>query len=84
VQCLLIFLVLLCVFTSVAYLVFGGTKSALLVYVAVMPSSHNISASLCCCNVDRFILEVAILRYDCELALNIVVKKLFMVNTCKP
>jgi hypothetical protein len=46
--------------------------------------SHNIVASLCCCNVDRFILAIAILRYKYKLALNTIVIKLFVVGTCKP
>jgi hypothetical protein len=83
-QCLSVFLVLFCVFTSATYLVLCGTKNALLVSAIVMPFSHNIATFLCCCNVDHFILAVAILKYDYKLVLNTVIKKLFMVGTCKP
>ncbi len=61
-----------------------GTKSALFAFIVVMPSSHNIATSLCCCGVNLFILVVVILRYDYKPALNMVVKKLFVVGTCKP
>jgi hypothetical protein len=37
--------------------------------------SHKIVTSLCCCNVDRVIPIMAILRYDCKVALNTIVKK---------
>jgi hypothetical protein len=84
VQYFSIFPILLCVFVGVAYLVFCGTKSALLAYTIVMPSSHNIVASLCCCSVDRFILAIVILRYDYNPPLNTIVKKLSLVSTCKP
>jgi hypothetical protein len=30
--------------------------------IIIMPSSHNIATSLCCCNVDFFIPQVTILR----------------------
>jgi hypothetical protein len=50
----------------------------------VMFFSHNIATYLCCCNVDCFILIVAILTYDCKPALNTVVNKLYVVGTCKP
>ncbi len=83
-QYLSIFHVLLCVFASVACLVFYGTENALLAFAIIMFFSHNITASLCCYNVDHLILVVANLKYDYKLALNIVVKKLFMVGTCKP
>ncbi len=83
-QYLSILLILLCVFASVAWLVLCGIESALLAFEVVMPSSHNIIASLCCYSVDHFILVVAILRYDCNHVLNIVVKKLSMVGICKP
>jgi hypothetical protein len=46
--------------------------------------SHNIVASLWCCSVDCFILTVTIMRYDCKLALKIVIRKLFMVGIYKP
>ncbi len=83
-QCLSIFPVLLCVFANVAYLVFYGTKSALLVSTIVMPFSHNIVISLCCYIVNHFIPVITILRYDCKFALSIIVKKLSVVGTCKP
>jgi hypothetical protein len=75
VQCLSIFPVLLCVFTIVACLVLYGIESALFAFVIVMPFSHNIATSLCCCNVDHFIPIIAIMRCDCKLALNTIVKK---------
>jgi hypothetical protein len=50
----------------------------------VIPSSHNIAASLWCCSVGHFILIVAIPRYDYKPTLNIIVRKLFVVCTCKP
>jgi hypothetical protein len=84
VQCLSIFLALLCVFVGATYLVLCGIDNALLAYVVVIPSSHNIVASLCCCNVDYFILVVAILKYDCKPVVNTIVRKLFMVNISKP
>jgi hypothetical protein len=84
VQCLLVFLVILCVFASTTYLILCGTDSALLDSVVVIPFSHNIAASLCCCNVDPFILVVTILRYDYKLALNTVIRKLSVVGTFKP
>jgi hypothetical protein len=84
VQCLLIFPIILYVFTSAICLVLCGTESALLVYVVVMFFSHNIVASLCCCSVDRFMLAIAILRYDCKLVLNTTIRKLFVVGTYKP
>jgi len=59
-------------------------ENAFLASVVVMPSSHNIVASLCCYNVDHFIPAIAILKYDCILALNIIVKKKYVVGTCKP
>jgi hypothetical protein len=83
-QCLSVFFVLLCVFASDTCLILCGTESALLVFVVIIPFSHNIVASLCHCNVDCFILVVAILKYDYKPALNIVVRKLFVVGTCKP
>ncbi len=79
-----IFLVLLYVFGGATGLIFCGTESAHLTLTIVIPFSDNIVASLCCCNVDYFIHVVAILKYYCKLALNIVVKKLSVVGTCKP
>jgi len=84
VQYFSVFLVLFYVFGGATCLVFCGTESALLTSTIVIPFSDNIVASLCCCNVDYFIHVVAILRYDCKPALNIMVKKLFVVGTCKP
>jgi hypothetical protein len=84
VQCLSVFLVLLYVFVGATCLVLCGTESALLASIVVMPSSHNIVAFLCYCSVDCFILEVTILRYDCKSTLNIIIIKLFVVNTYKP
>jgi len=83
-QYLLIFHIIFCVFINVASLVFCGIESSLLVSEIVMPSSNNIVASLCCYNVDLFITKVTILRYDCKLVLHTIVKKLFVVGTCKP
>jgi hypothetical protein len=84
VQCLSISLILLCVFTITTYLILYGIDNALLVSTIVIISSHNIVASICYCNVDRFIPEVTILSYDYKPILNIVVRKLSMVGTCKP
>jgi hypothetical protein len=50
-------------------------KKTLLAPIVIMSFSHNIAASLCCCSVDHFIPPIVILRYDYELALNIIVKK---------
>jgi len=83
VQCLLIFLVLFCVFTGVGCLGLYGTKRALLVSIVVKPSSHNIFTSLCC-SVDHLIPTVVILRYDYKFVLNTIVRKLYVVSTCKP
>jgi hypothetical protein len=83
VQYLLLFLILFCVFGGVTCLVLCGIENALLVLIVIMPSLGNIDAFLCY-SVDLFILAVAIIRYDYKLALNIVVKKLFVVGTCKP
>ncbi len=52
VQYLLVFLVLLYVFGSGACLIYFGIESTLLAFAVVMPSSHNIATSLCCCNVE--------------------------------
>jgi hypothetical protein len=84
VQCLLVFLILFCVFVSIAYLIHYGIDNAFLTFVVVIPSSHNIIASLCCSNVNHFIPAIAILRYDYKHVLNTIVKKLFVVATCKP
>jgi len=84
VQYLSIFPVLFYVFGGVACLVLCGTEGALLASIVVILSSHNIATSLCYYSVDHFIYVVTILRYGYKLALNIVVKKLSMVNTCKP
>jgi hypothetical protein len=83
VQYLLVFPILLYVFGDTTYLVLCGIENALLASIVVMPSSHNIITSLCCCSVDLFIPRVAILRYDYKPALNIIVKKLYVVGTCK-
>jgi hypothetical protein len=69
---LLVFLVLLNVFGGAAYLVLYGIESALLASTIVIPS-HNIATSLRYCNIDYFILEITILRYDCKLAPNTIV-----------
>jgi len=71
-------------FLGTTYLIFCGIDSAILAYAIVIFSSHNIIASLCCCNVDCFIPVVVILKYDCKLVLNTIVRKLSMVSTCKP
>jgi uncharacterized membrane protein len=84
VQCLLVFLVLLCVFASTICLVLCGTYNAFFTSVVIMPFSHNIATSLCCCNVDYFIPIVTILKYYCKLVLNTIVRKMSMVGTCKP
>ncbi len=63
---------------------FCDVNSALLAFAVAMPSSHKIAASLCCCNVDHFILGVVILKYDYKPALNTIINKLSMVGTCKP
>ncbi len=84
VQCLSIFLTLLSIFVDAANLVLCGTSNALLASIMVIPSSHNIAASLWCCSVGHFILIVAIPRYDYKPTLNIIVRKLFVVCTCKP
>jgi hypothetical protein len=59
-------------------------KRAILASVIIMPSSHDIVASLYCCNVDYFIPPIVILKYDYKPTLNTIIKKLFMVGTCKP
>jgi hypothetical protein len=75
---------LYCVFVSVVYLVLCGIENALLTFAVIMPSSHNIFVSLCCCSVDHFIPMVTILRYDCKHALNTIIKTLSVVGTYKP
>jgi hypothetical protein len=84
VQCLLVFLILLCVFVGITCLIFYGTNNALLAFAVIIFSSHNIATSLCCYSVDGFILAIAILRYDYTPILNTIVRKLSMVHTCKP
>jgi len=76
--------VLLCVSASTAYLIVYGSNNALFASAVVILSSHNIAASLCCCNVECFILVVKILKHDYKLALNTIVKKLSLVSICKP
>jgi hypothetical protein len=83
-QYLSIFLVLFYVFGGAIGLVLYGTKIVLLDLKIVIPFSHNITTSLCCCNVDRFILVVVIMKYDYKLALNTIIIFLFMVSICKP
>jgi hypothetical protein len=61
-------------------LVLYGTNNALLVSAIVIPSSHNITAFLCYCNVDRFIPTITIMRYDYKHALNTIVGKLSIVG----
>jgi hypothetical protein len=84
VQYLSIFVVLLYVFASATCFVFYGIESALLVFLVIMFFSHNIVTFLCCCNVDCFILEVVILRYDSKPTLKTIGKKLSMVGTYRP
>jgi hypothetical protein len=72
------------IFIGVTYFVLCGIKSALLVSTIVMPSSHNIVVSLCCCSVNCFVFVFTILKYDCKPALNLIVKNLSVVGTCKP
>ncbi len=71
-------------FGGVACFIFCGIESALLAFTVVIPSSHNIVTSLCCCNVDYFIPTITILKCDYKPALNTIVKKLFMVGIYKP
>ncbi len=73
--------IILCFFTTTC-LILCGTESALLASVIVIPFSHNIAAFICC-SVDRFILAIAILRYDCKPTLNTIVRKLFVVGIYK-
>jgi hypothetical protein len=74
VQYLSLFLVLLYVFGGSVCLVFYGIESALLALTTIIPCLHNIVISLCCCNVDRFIPIITILRYDYKPILNTIVK----------
>ncbi len=83
-QYLSVFVILLYVFACVGCLVFCGIESALLIFAVVMLSSHNIITFLCYCNVDCFIPEVVVLRYDYKPTLNTIITKLSMVGTCKP
>jgi len=64
-------------------LVSYGIENAFLASAIIMPFPHNIVTSLCCCNVERFILAIAILKYDYILALNIIGKKMYVVGICK-
>jgi hypothetical protein len=73
-----VFLVILCVFAGATYLVLCGIHGALLASTVIIPSSHNIIVSLCCCNVDHFILAVTILKYDCKPTLNTIVRKMYV------
>jgi len=82
VQYLLVFLALLYVSGGIVCLVLCGTKNPLLALIVIIPSSHNIVASLC--YVNHSIPTTTISRYDYKLALNIVFKKLSMVGTCEP
>ncbi len=66
------------VFAGDVCLIFYGIDNALLAFVVIMSSSHNIVTSLCCCSVDHFIPIVVILKYDCKPTLKDV------VDTCKP
>jgi hypothetical protein len=75
--------IILC-FCWYCLLILCGINNALLAFAIVIPSSHNIVASLCYCNVDRFILVIVIPRYDCKHVLNTIVKRLFVVDICKP
>jgi hypothetical protein len=61
-----------------------GIDNLLLASIVIIPSSHNIVASLCCCSIDHFILAIAILKYDYKPALNTIIRKLSMVGICKP
>ncbi len=71
-------------FSGATYIVLCGIDNALLASAIVIPSSQNIIASLCCWSVDQFIHEVTILKYDCKLVLNTIVKKLSMAGIYKP
>ncbi len=75
--------IILC-FANVVSLVLCGTESALLVYVIIMPSSHNIATFLCCCNIDLLITKVTMMRYDCKHVLHIIVKTLSTVGAYNP
>jgi len=84
VQCLSIFPILLGVFVNIACVILCGTNITFLAFVVIIPSSHNITAFLCYCNVDHFIPVITILMYDYKPALNTLVKKSSVVGTCKP
>jgi hypothetical protein len=84
VQYLSVVPILFYAFGGVACFVFCGTESALLASMVVIPSSHNIVTSLSCSSVDYFIPAITILKCDCKLALNTVIKKLSMVGIYKP
>jgi hypothetical protein len=75
--------IILC-FVGATCLVLYGTESALLASIVVMPFSHNLVASLCCCSVNRFISTEAMLKYYYKPVLNTIVQKISMVGTCKP
>jgi hypothetical protein len=70
------------IFANIACLILCGIDSAHLAFAVVIPSSHNIAASLCC-NVDHFIPEVTILRYNYKLTLNTIIRKQFVVGIYK-
>ncbi len=72
------------VFGGATCFVFCGIDSAFLALAIAIPSSHNITASSCSWSVNCFIPVVAILKYDCKLILNTIVRKLSMVGTCRP
>jgi len=61
--------------SSLYYSMFYGIESAFLALAIVIPSSHNIVASLCCYSVECLILAITILKYDCKPTLNTIVKK---------
>jgi len=82
-QFLLVFPVLLCVFVGATCLVLYGNNNALLASTIIIPSSHNIATSLCCCSLDRFIHEIIVLKYDYKPTLNTIIRKLYVVGTCK-
>jgi hypothetical protein len=82
-----ILVILLCItlyFGGATYLVLCGIENVFLPFAIIIISSHNIIASLCYCNVNCCIPMVTILRYDYKFALNIIIKKLFVVGICKP
>ncbi len=61
-----------------------GTYSAFFAYAIIIFFWHNIVASLWCWSVDRFIPIVTILMYEFELAVNTIIRKLFVVVIYKP